>query len=215
MSKNQERFNQVVSQHMPQAKTKGILGEPDVPAFLSLALEEVGKFHTAFGHPNLLNDYPQALTPERREFRFKILDEEVQELKNADTFVDQIDALVDTIYIALGTLVEMGINPDRYFAIVQRANMAKLGPDGKPIYHTEGEKIGKVKKPEGWTSPEPELEKQLFADLLKVHPTTQWGDMTKLTDLQRFRMVELIQETFHMYIGEDGYLKIEPKKGDN
>ena len=38
--------------------------------------------------------------------------------------------------------------------IVQRANMAKLWPDGKPHYNP---KDGKVIKPAGWEDPEPKI----------------------------------------------------------
>lgn len=61
--------------------------------------------------------------------------------------------MIDVIYFALGTLVEMGIEPDELFNIVQNANMSKLFPDGKPHYN----EIGKVIKPEGWEDPHKKL----------------------------------------------------------
>ena len=68
--------------------------------------------------------------------------------------VEQADAMIDTIYFALGTLVEMGIEPDELFNIVQHANMSKLWEDGKPHYN----EIGKVIKPDGWENPHKKLE---------------------------------------------------------
>jgi predicted HAD superfamily Cof-like phosphohydrolase len=44
------------------------------------------------------------------------------------------------------------------FDIVQAANMAKLGPDGKPIIRPED---GKIMKPEGWEPPEEKLEAEI------------------------------------------------------
>ena len=62
--------------------------------------------------------------------------------------------MIDTIYFALGTLVEMGVKPGELFDIVQKANMSKLWPDGTPHYNESG----KVIKPEGWENPHPKLQ---------------------------------------------------------
>jgi hypothetical protein len=43
-----------------------------------------------------------------------------------------------------------GMRLDRVWEAVHEANMAKLGPDGKPLYHPDG----KIKKPEGWVAPD-------------------------------------------------------------
>lgn len=78
--------------------------------------------------------------------------------------VGQADALTDINYFVQGTFTMMGVNPQPLFDIVQGANMAKLGPDGKPIYR---ESDGKIMKPEGWVAPEPkiaaEIKKQMEA----------------------------------------------------
>ena len=83
--------------------------------------------------------------------------EEINEFLDAvkeQDIVEQADAMIDTIYFALGTLVEMGVQPDILFRIVQNANMSKLWPDGKPHYN----EMGKVIKPEGWQDPHKKLE---------------------------------------------------------
>lgn len=72
--------------------------------------------------------------------------------------VGQGDALTDALYFVMGSFVELGLDPVPLFEIVQRANMAKLGPDGKPILRESDQK---VMKPEGWLPPEPELEKEV------------------------------------------------------
>jgi len=58
--------------------------------------------------------------------------------------------MIDLIYFALGTLVEMSVKPDELFKIVHKANMSKIWSDGKA--HTDGD--GKVIKPPGWQDPE-------------------------------------------------------------
>lgn len=77
---------------------------------------------------------------------------------DVERLVGQGDALTDALYFVMGSFVELGLDPVPLFEIVQRANMAKLGPDGKPILR---ESDNKVMKPEGWMPPEPELEKEV------------------------------------------------------
>ena len=48
------------------------------------------------------------------------------------------DALTDILYVTYGAGYAYGINLDKCFKEVQRANMSKLGKDGKPIYNEKG-----------------------------------------------------------------------------
>ena len=82
------------------------------------------------------------------------LNEEVAEFLIADNIYEQADAMIDLMYFALGTMVEMGLEADELFEIVQQANMAKLWPDGKPHYNP---KDGKVIKPDTWEDPAPKI----------------------------------------------------------
>jgi predicted HAD superfamily Cof-like phosphohydrolase len=75
-----------------------------------------------------------------------------------DKVIGQSDAIIDAFYFLAGSLVEMGVKPQALFDIVQAANMAKLGPDGKPIIRPED---GKIMKPEGWEPPEAKLEAEI------------------------------------------------------
>lgn len=119
---------------------------------LDYAYEQVKAFQKAFNHP--YQNTPTLITPERAEKRMNWIKEEVQEFLDSDNVVDQADAMIDTIYFAIGTLVEMGVKPQELMDIVQHANMSKLWPDGKPHYKEDG----KVKKPEGWEDPYPKLQ---------------------------------------------------------
>jgi len=117
--------------------------------------EEVRAFHKAFGHP--VSNVPISLTEDRAKKRYAWMLEEINEFLDAvkeQDIVEQADAMIDTIYFALGTLVEMGVKPGILFNIVQNANMSKLWPDGKPHYN----EMGKVIKPEGWQDPHRKLE---------------------------------------------------------
>lgn len=62
----------------------------------------------------------------------------------------QADALVDLVYVALGTAVMLGLPWDWLWNDVQRANMAKV----RGVTH-RGHAVD-VKKPEGWQGPQTE-----------------------------------------------------------
>jgi predicted HAD superfamily Cof-like phosphohydrolase len=112
-------------------------------------LLQVRAFQTAFGAE--MPEKPTMLEEKRAKLRQRLLQEEVTELKKAEDMEDVADALGDILYIAFGTIHEYGL-ADRIIFIfdeIHKANMAKLGEDGKPIYR----KDGKVLKPEGWRPP--------------------------------------------------------------
>lgn len=64
-----------------------------------------------------------------------------------DPLVEEVDALIDTLYFTYGSFVLMGVDPTDIFKIVHEANMGKLFPDGQPHFHPV---TGKVMKPENW-----------------------------------------------------------------
>jgi predicted HAD superfamily Cof-like phosphohydrolase len=109
--------------------------------------EQVRAFHLAFDNP--YSDTPKFLDSKRANLRYCWMLEELDEFIASDEIVEQADAMIDLIYFALGTLVEMGIKPDKLFDIVHSANMSKLWEDGKPHFNEQG----KVIKPKGWNDP--------------------------------------------------------------
>jgi len=111
--------------------------------------EDVQEFHELFGIPIGTTDLQEL---DRADMRFSLITEEVEELEVAmeDEDAEEIlDALVDICYVAMGFAVEMGYDFDEAWDRVHAANMAKLGPDGKPIYREDG----KVLKPDYWEPP--------------------------------------------------------------
>jgi predicted HAD superfamily Cof-like phosphohydrolase len=82
-------------------------------------------------------------------FRSAHMMEEIVELMRAEDIYSQVDAVVDLLYFAIGTLVEMGVSPGEAFQIVHEANMNKISPDGV-VNKTSS---GKIIKPEGWEDP--------------------------------------------------------------
>ncbi len=73
--------------------------------------------------------------------RYDLISEELQEFKEAiknNDIKEVADALTDILYVTYGAGHAFGINLDKCFEEVQKSNMSKLGPDGKPIYNEKG-----------------------------------------------------------------------------
>jgi hypothetical protein len=100
--------------------------------------------------PIYLNEY-------ERERQYVMMLEELEEFVASKTAVEQIDALLDLIYVALGAVCEMGINPDPLFRIIHEANMQKV-QGGRPLQ----DENGKVQKPEGWQDPTQALREEIL-----------------------------------------------------
>lgn len=118
----------------------------------------VRDFHEAFNHP--VAEKPTLMEMERAKKRYKWLKEEIDEFieatENRDIY-EQADAMIDTMYFALGTLAELGIEPEQIFEIVQTANMSKLWEDGKPRFNNDG----KVIKPKNWVDPHDNIRNEI------------------------------------------------------
>lgn len=71
--------------------------------------------------------------------------------RSLEHLVEFVDGAIDSIYVILWTLNKLGVPADLCWKLVQDSNMAKLGPDGKPIKNPE---TGKIMKPEGWKPPD-------------------------------------------------------------
>ena len=86
------------------------------------------------------------------QLRIDLIKEELKEFQEAINNKDLLeiaDALTDILYVTYGAGYAYGINLDKCFKEVQRANMSKLGSDGKPIYNEKG----KVMKGPNYSEP--------------------------------------------------------------
>lgn len=95
---------------------------------------------------------PQLMNATAVEFIVEMVNDELDELREATDHAEQADALVDAIYYICDTAVRHGLNLDRVFDIVHGANMQKV-VDGRVIRRDDG----KILKPEGWQDPGPLL----------------------------------------------------------
>ena len=101
--------------------------------------EDVKTFMKTFGQ--MVRTKPQFPDEETMQLRYDLIKEELNELEQAMKTKDLkevADALTDILYVAYGAGCAYGIDLDKCFKEVQRANMSKLGKDGKPIYNEKG-----------------------------------------------------------------------------
>jgi predicted HAD superfamily Cof-like phosphohydrolase len=95
----------------------------------------------------------QSVTGDQDQFDMyiRLIGEEFQELQDADTDVDTLDALIDILVVTVGAIHSMGADAEGAWIEVMRSNFAKIDPaSGKVLKRADG----KVLKPEGWKPPE-------------------------------------------------------------
>ena len=113
--------------------------------------EDVKTFMKTFDQ--MVRTKPQFPNEETMQLRFDLIKEELNELEEAMIKKDLkeiADALTDILYVTYGAGYAYGINLDKCFKEVQRANMSKLGVDGKPIFNEKG----KVMKGPNYLAPD-------------------------------------------------------------
>lgn len=102
-------------------------------------LKQVKEFHEVFGQPVL--DKPQIPGEDRCNLRVSLLQEELNELKEAilnKDLVEVADALADLQYVLNGAVLEFGLQ-DKFEALcdeVHRSNMSKTCKDIQEIVDT-------------------------------------------------------------------------------
>jgi len=101
--------------------------------------EDVKTFMKTFGQ--MIKIKPQFPDEKTMRLRYELIKEELNELEEAmktKNLKEIADALTDILYVTYGAGFAYGIDLDKCFKEVQRANMSKLGEDGKPIYNEKG-----------------------------------------------------------------------------
>ena len=111
---------------------------------------DVKTFMETFGQ--MVRTKPQFPDEKTMQLRCDLIKEELNELEQAMKSKDLkeiADALTDILYVTYGAGYAYGIDLDKCFKEVQRANMSKLGKDGKPIFNEKG----KVMKGPNYSEP--------------------------------------------------------------
>lgn len=114
--------------------------------------EKILAFHRLYNVPCGEQGTIQQIDGFRRILRRRLLKEEVKETLDADSagnLIETIDGLLDTIYVAIGWMIELGMTPTQILLAMEEvhaSNMTKVDNEGKPIFD-EG---GKVLKGENY-----------------------------------------------------------------
>lgn len=110
----------------------------------------VSEFHEKFDLKTIGFTLPDDVI----KYRLSFIEEELEELRKA--YADQnpeeiLDALVDIVYVCLGTSYFHGFDFDEAFARVHRANLSKQRATD-PSQSKRGSQLDLVKPP-GWVKP--------------------------------------------------------------
>ena len=114
-------------------------------------IEDIEKFHEKYGL-EYKDPISRHLLPEEKEFRVRCLLEEVQEYVAAKTLEEEVDAIIDLIYFALGTSYRHGFNFYDGWKSVHKSNMSKVRAEKKEDSKRNFELD--VVKPDDWKAPE-------------------------------------------------------------
>lgn len=130
--------------------------KPTIPVLrpVSLAAQDVEDFHTKYGIN--YSGKKRMLPPNLSYFRHQRNEEEGKELYRAQNLPEVLDAVVDQIYILLGTAHLMGFSPSdiaQAWERVHAANMRKerSSPENPGKYNNPD--FNDIVKPKGWVAP--------------------------------------------------------------
>ena len=112
-------------------------------------IEDIEEFHEKYDLK--YNGVSRHLTKEEKEFRIRCLNEELLEYSRATTLTEELDAILDIVYFAVGTAYRHGFSFYDGWKEVHRSNMEKIRATNRKESKRDYELD--VVKPEGWTPP--------------------------------------------------------------
>lgn len=101
-------------------------------------------------HP-VVDTFDEDKMRELLQFRIRFLEEELNELKTAESPDDVVDALIDLCVVAIGTMDIMGVDPYKAWDEVLKANMKKKVGVKESRPNPLG--LPDLIKPAGWVGP--------------------------------------------------------------
>lgn len=121
--------------------------------------DDVGDFHEKFELDSVTHHGPgpRHVPPELLQFRLGFLKEELDEFERGveqDDDCQMADALIDLVYVAMGTAQLMGYPWQDLWRDVQAANMGKVRVQVTTLSDSERGGRWDVVKPAGWQPPD-------------------------------------------------------------
>lgn len=120
---------------------------------LAVMTADIREFHEKFDLA--YNGEPRTLDRELFKFRHGFMEEELDEYRvgyEEDNREKQLDAIVDLVYVAIGTAYIQGFPFAKAWQRVHKANMAKVR--ATDASQSKRGSTSDVVKPEGWTAPD-------------------------------------------------------------
>lgn len=114
-------------------------------------VRDIAEMHKKFGVNPVVREFDKEKLQAFLDFRIRFLEEELDEMKAAESADDVVDALIDLCVVAIGTLDAFEVKSDVSWDRVHAANMAK-NPGVKP---SRPNPLGlpDLIKPSGWQGP--------------------------------------------------------------
>lgn len=114
-------------------------------------VKDIADMHTKFGVNTVVGDFDKEKLTKFLQFRIGCLQEELDELKDAETADDAVDALIDLIVFAIGTLDAYQVDSIKAWGRVYDANMAKEVGVNPNRFNPFG--LPDLLKPADWKAP--------------------------------------------------------------
>lgn len=151
-------------------------------------IDDIEEFHEKYDLE--YDGVSRHLSPEEKEFRIRCLNEEIREYMEATTLTEELDAILDLVYFAIGTAYRHGFSFYDGWKEVHRSNMSKIRATKREDSKREFELD--VIKPEGW---EPPNLKEAVENEEKVELKSHWKGYyaTKRRNLTDKRTEEIIK----------------------
>ena len=112
---------------------------------------DISNMHDHYGVREKIKQFDQEKLKKFLEFRVKFLEEEMKELKDAESAEDVVDALIDLCVVAIGTLDLFDVDAHKAWNVVHDANMSKQVGVKESRPNPLG--LPDLIKPTGWKAP--------------------------------------------------------------
>jgi len=114
-------------------------------------VQDISNMHTKFGVNTKMREFDKEKLQKFLQFRIDFLQEELDEMKDADNGDDVVDALIDLCVVAIGTLDAYDVDAYEAWNRVHEKNMQK--EVGVKPSRPNPLGLPDLIKPEGWTPP--------------------------------------------------------------
>lgn len=113
---------------------------------------DIFNMHAKFGTHKVMSEMDKEKLKKFLEFRINFLQEELDEMKTAESAEDVVDALIDLCVVAIGTLDAYNVDSHKAWDEVLRANMNK--EVGIKASRPNPLGLPDLIKPDGWVGPD-------------------------------------------------------------